>query len=94
MDKQHILAEIKRTAEANGGVPLGLEKFFQKTGIKRSDWSGIHWVRWGDAIQEAGFTANHLQGAYNEEYLLEQSAGHRSRNRRETVMNRMKRANL
>ena len=71
MNKQHIIAEIRRTAEANGGLPLGREKFFQETGIKESDWSGKYWVRWGDAIKEAGFTANRLQSAYDEEHLLE-----------------------
>ena len=27
MDKAHILREIKRTADANNGVPLGIERF-------------------------------------------------------------------
>jgi len=71
MDKQHILREIQRTAKANAGVPLGREKFLQETGIKESDWSGIHWARWGDALREAGFTANELQSAHDEDYLLE-----------------------
>lgn len=30
MDKEHIIADIKRTAEENGGVPLGIERFLQK----------------------------------------------------------------
>lgn len=71
MDKQHILREIQRTAKANAGVPLGREKFLQETGIKESDWSGIYWARWGDVLREAGFAANELQSAHDEDHLLE-----------------------
>lgn len=71
MDKQHILAEIKRTAKANRGTPLGRSRFLEETGIKESDWAGIHWARWGDALREAGFSANELQVAHDEEYLLD-----------------------
>ncbi len=41
------------------------------TGIKHSDWWGKIWARWSDALQEAGFRSNALQGAYNETALLE-----------------------
>ena len=75
MDKQHILREIQRTAKANAEVPLGREKFIQETGIKESDWSGIHWARWGDAVREAGFTPNELQSAHDEDHLLEKYVG-------------------
>jgi len=71
MDKRHILSEIKRTAAANGGVPLGTAKFFRETGIKNSDWLGKFWARWGDAVREAGFEPNQLQGAYNVDILIE-----------------------
>jgi hypothetical protein len=71
MDKQHILAEIKRTANVNDRVPLGKSKFFQQTGIKQSDWYPKYWARWGDAIREAGLTPNQLQGAYDEVFLIE-----------------------
>jgi hypothetical protein len=71
VDKQRILIEIRRTAEANGGVPLGVARFFQETGIKESDWHGRHWARWGDALQEAGFKANQMQGAYADDILIE-----------------------
>jgi len=72
MDKQHILAEIKRTADANDGVPLGTSKFFQQTGIKQSDWYGKYWARWDDAILEAGLTPNQMRGAYDEVFLIEE----------------------
>jgi hypothetical protein len=68
--KGHILDEIKRTAAANGGVALGEARFEAETGIKRRDWYGIHWARWGDAIQEAGFAPNQLNTAFEEAKLL------------------------
>ena len=71
MNKQHILDEIKRTAAANGGMPLGISRFFQETGIKTSDWMGKIWARWGDALREAGFEPNQLQSAYSEYVLIE-----------------------
>jgi hypothetical protein len=58
VNKQHILDEIKRTAAANGKLPLGKAKFLRETGIKESDWGGIYWARWGDALREAGFEPN------------------------------------
>lgn len=71
IDKQRILEEIKRTARANGGVALGKDRFFNETGIKFSDWHGKYWVRWGDAISEAGFEPNQLTEAYSQEFLIE-----------------------
>ena len=74
MDKDHIVGEIKRTAKANGGIPLGWRKFFTETGIKESDWLGRYWARWNDAIREAGFAANKLQSAYDRSDLLDKYA--------------------
>ena len=37
MNKQHIVDEIRRTAKANGGIPLGIQRFLTETGIKYSD---------------------------------------------------------
>lgn len=70
MKKDHILAEINRTALANGGIPLGKERFYAETGIKESDWHGKYWVRWGDAHKEAGFQPNKLNSAYEDGHLL------------------------
>lgn len=74
MKKQHILDEIKRTASANGGVPLGGERLFSETGIKSSDWRGKYWARWSDAVIEAGFEPNELNSAYEETEVFEQLA--------------------
>jgi hypothetical protein len=71
MNKQHILDEIRRTATDNKGQPLGRMKFFKQTGIKESDWIGKFWIRWGDAVQEAGFEPNEKQSAFEENTLLE-----------------------
>lgn len=72
--KAHILAEIARTAKANKGVPLGVRRFSTQTGIRVTDWLGIYWARWGDAISEAGLTPNTLQGGYGEPHLMERLA--------------------
>ncbi len=74
MTKAHIIAEIKRTAAENGGVPLGFARFEAATGITNADWFGVHWARWGDAVREAGFEPNQLQGAYEKEELLQKYA--------------------
>lgn len=74
MDKNYILSEIKRTAEANGGIPVGKQKFFALTGIKEADWSGKYWARWGDAVIEAGYTPQEMQTAFSDEHVLGQYA--------------------
>lgn len=71
MNKQHILDEIKRTAVANGGTPLGKQKFYRDIGIKEADWHGKYWARWGDALREAGFRPNEMQTAYADNLLIE-----------------------
>lgn len=71
MDKQHIIDEIRRTAGKNGGIPLGVERFLAETGIRRTDWFGKYWARWGDALVEAGYEPNKLQGSYEDEWVIE-----------------------
>jgi hypothetical protein len=70
MDRQDIINEIKRTAEANSGSPLGTDRFFAETGIRRSDWFGKYWARWSDALVEAGYTPNTLQGSYDDGWVI------------------------
>ena len=70
MNKSHILQEIKRTTEANGGVPLGWRKFEDETGIKQTEWFGKFWARWGEAVLEAGFAPNQLKTAFDKTKVL------------------------
>jgi len=74
IDKQQTLDEIRRTAAANGGAPLGTQRFLAETGIKQTDWIGRYWARWGDAVREAGLTPNQMNGAYDESFILENYA--------------------
>jgi hypothetical protein len=73
MNKEHILAEIKRTAASNG-VALGRGRFYKETGIKVSDWSGKYWARWSDAVQEAGLIPDTLPVRFEDHLLLERYA--------------------
>lgn len=71
MNKDKVIQEIRRTAEENGGIPLGRQRFLQQTGIKESDWSGKFWAKWSDAVLEAGYSPNQMQNALSDEVLLE-----------------------
>ncbi len=74
MTKQHIVDEIKRTAKANGGKPLGWKRFEGETGIRYHDWFGKHWKSWGDAVRDAGLRANAMRGPIAEVELLDRYA--------------------
>ena len=70
MSKEHIIAEIHRTARENGDVPLGQNRFKNETGIGEASWTK-YWARWGDALLEAGYQPNKWQEGYDEEFLIE-----------------------
>ncbi len=72
--KEDFLDAVKREAQENNGVPLGKLRFEKATGIKESDWSGVYWAKWSDAILEAGLSPNSLQAALPLEQLLERYA--------------------
>lgn len=73
ISKHHILAEIKRLAESSGKPP-GVRLFESETGIKESDWYPDLWLRWGDALQEAGLTRNTMVEPLSDELLIQQYA--------------------
>jgi len=69
MDKQFIIGEIQRTAI--DGKALGQLQFTSETGIKRHEWHGKYWARWGDALSEAGFSPNEWRAAHEENHVIE-----------------------
>jgi hypothetical protein len=60
MTKERVITEIKRLAAANGGKAPGRQRFENATGIRIADWYPHLWLRWGDALAEAGLGANKL----------------------------------
>jgi hypothetical protein len=71
MNRQQIVTEIKRIALDNGGHAPGLQAFERTTGAKKSDWYPHIWLRWGDALVEAGYTPNMFQTKTSDEVLIE-----------------------
>ncbi len=71
MDKQRILDEVRRLANANGGKPPGEGILKRHTGITRRDWYPNFWLRWGDALVEAGYPANQFQKAINDDVVIQ-----------------------
>ncbi len=74
MNRQFIIAEIKRIALKNNGKPPGRELFRRETGIPQYRWLGVHWVSWGEALAEAGFEPNALAVAFDKDFLLKSLA--------------------
>lgn len=71
--KDEILDEIRRLAKANGIVP-GRHALETEAGIKESDWRGVYWAKYSDAVKEAGLEPNKVTTAYPKEHLLESLA--------------------
>jgi hypothetical protein len=69
-NKQEILEGIQRIAQRQGGRAPGKELFETETGISRSDWYPHMWLRWGDALREAGFEPNKFTAKWDERDLI------------------------
>jgi hypothetical protein len=69
ISQTEILDELRKFVEANGEVP-GERTFSVATGIKTSTWKGVYWVRWTDAVREAGYDPNSLQQRIPDDELL------------------------
>lgn len=74
VERDAILAAIRRAAEDNGGKAPGRERFAAETGIREHDWLGRYWARWGDAVAEAGFTPNTMQARIDDDEALRRYA--------------------
>jgi len=70
MTKEFILSEIKRVGTVDG-KSIGHKRFFKETGIQMADWYGKYWVRWSDALRDAGLAANEFNKAYSDDYVIE-----------------------
>ena len=83
MEKQDVLAEIKRVADEMGRPP-GWEALQSRSALRKSDWYPHMWLRWGDALAEAGFAPNQFRGKTSDDVLIqnivtetERAVGHR-----------------
>jgi hypothetical protein len=76
LTREEIIAEIHKQFAANGGDALGERTFKTATGIKESSWKGRFWVRWTDAVREAGYVPQVLNQKIPEEQLLEKLASY------------------
>lgn len=50
---------------------MGRERFLAETGIRESDWLGRYWVRWSEAVLEAGYEPNTPNQGRTDEEMLE-----------------------
>jgi len=73
LTKQDILDAIRRTAKENGDTPLGMGRFEKETGITEHSLLK-YWSTFGAAQQEAGFAANTLNAAHDEEFVFKSIA--------------------
>jgi hypothetical protein len=71
MDKSEILQAIKRLAIEKGGKAPGSALVHNHTGIRMSDWYPHLWLRWSDALIDAGYAPNQFQTAISNEVLIQ-----------------------
>ncbi len=69
-EKQQILDLIRRLAAQNGGKAPGAQKFTSLTGTGKSEWYPKLWLRWGDALREAGLEGNSMARSLGGELLI------------------------
>ena len=69
VSRDEILSQIRRIATTDGTVP-GSQRFQKITGMNKSDWYGRYWARWGDALEEAGYSANLFQPVFDKDAIF------------------------
>lgn len=67
--REAILAELKRTASENGGVPLGSRRFESDAGIRSHEWQRF-WPRFSEALKAAGLEPNLRKAAIPDDDML------------------------
>lgn len=73
MTKEKFIAEIKRVARETGRAP-GRRRFEVNTGIRPSEWYPHIWLRWSDALADAGLEPNARQEKLDIAILIENYA--------------------
>lgn len=68
--RQRVLDEIRRIAVEHAGTPPGKYLFNRMTGFSHSLWQGQIWLKWNDAVREAGFVPNLRTPRADDEELL------------------------
>lgn len=71
MERGEILDAIRRIAAANGGKAPGSQRFETEMGVTKSVWYPELWLRWGDAVREAGLETNTLSKAFDSGALVQ-----------------------
>jgi hypothetical protein len=70
MNKHDIIEAIRRSAEENGGVALGIIRFEAMTGISPHMWRGKFWRNWSEAVEEAGLAPNRMVEGHDRTALV------------------------
>lgn len=70
MNKQEILDAIRRGAALNECKAPGSQKLASEIGLRKSDWYPKHWLRWSDAVREAGCEPNSLSAPIEMNLLI------------------------
>ena len=69
--RDQFITEIRRIAEKYGGKPPGRSSFESESGFPKSNWEGIFWSKWSDALIEAGFEPNQRFSKIEDEMIFE-----------------------
>jgi hypothetical protein len=72
--REEILSEIRKFVGDHDGEVPGERAFARATRIKESAWKGKHWVRWTDAVREAGYDPNVMNQKIPDEDILQKLA--------------------
>ena len=71
--REYIIDQIRRVADKIGRPP-GRRVFEKETGIRISEWYGVFFRSWGNALKEAGYEPNEKQRKFSSENLLRKYA--------------------
>jgi hypothetical protein len=70
MNKNEMLDKIRHIAASDGGRTPGSQRLESLTGLRKVDWYPKHWLRWSDAVREAGLEPNKLSSRFDSAVLV------------------------